>query len=117
MAGLWHCLWQDIIDKEALNMAQKLLEGLNEEQIAKVKACKNQEELLSLAKEEGVELSEDQLAAVAGGGCCSDSTRIPIVCPDCGNRNVDDLTILGNQNERYFDCTCHKCGRKWRLYC
>ena len=29
---------------------QELLKGLTEEQIAKVKACKNQEELIELAK-------------------------------------------------------------------
>ena len=32
-------------------MRQELLKGLTEEQIAKVKACKNQEELLAIAKE------------------------------------------------------------------
>ena len=37
-------------------MKEELLKGLTEEQIAKVKACKNQEEILQLAKEEGIEL-------------------------------------------------------------
>ena len=41
-------------------MKQDLLKGLNKEQIAKVKACNNQEELLQLAKDEGVELSDEQ---------------------------------------------------------
>ena len=50
-------------------MKQELLKGLTEEQIAKVKTCKNQEELLKLAKEEGIELSDEQLQAVNGGGC------------------------------------------------
>ena len=31
-------------------MKQELLKGLTEEQIAKIKACKNNEELLKLAK-------------------------------------------------------------------
>ena len=48
---------------------EKLLKGLTEEQISKVKACKTQEELLALAKQEGVELSEEQLSAVSGGAC------------------------------------------------
>ena len=39
-----------------------------EEQIAKVKACKDQEEVLALAKAEGIELSEEQLEAVVGVG-------------------------------------------------
>ena len=38
-------------------MKQELLKGLTKEQIAKVKACKNHEELLELAKKEGIELS------------------------------------------------------------
>ena len=50
-------------------MKKELLNGLTEEQIAKVKACKNQEELLKLAKEEGVELTDEQLAAISGGSC------------------------------------------------
>ena len=54
-------------------MKQELLKGLTEEQIAKVKVCKNGEELLKLAKEEGVELSDEQLEAVNGGGCSSDN--------------------------------------------
>jgi bacteriocin-like protein len=50
-------------------MKQDLLKGLTEEQIAKVKECKNQEELLKLAKAEGIELNDEQLAAISGGAC------------------------------------------------
>jgi len=50
-------------------MKEELLKGLTEEQIAKVKACKNQEELLTLAKEEGAELTDEQLKAISGGFC------------------------------------------------
>ena len=52
-------------------MKKELLKGLTDEQIEKVKACKNQEELLNLAKEEGVELTSEQIEAVSGGGCFS----------------------------------------------
>ena len=52
-------------------MKQELLKGLTEEQIARVKACKNHEELLKLAKEEDVELTAEQLATISGGGACS----------------------------------------------
>ena len=34
----------------------------------KAKACKTPEELLSLAKKEGIELSNEQLEAISGGG-------------------------------------------------
>ena len=66
-------------------MARKgLLKGLSEEQIAKAKSCKNNSELLELAKKEGVELSQEQLAAISGGAC-SDSTKEK----DNGRRKID----------------------------
>lgn len=42
-------------------------EDLSPELQEKVKACKTAEELFALAKEEGVELTEDQLETIAGG--------------------------------------------------
>ena len=62
-------------------MKKELLNGLSEEQIEKVKACKNPEELFRLAKEEDIELTEEQLAAINGGACSS----IRITCPWCGS--------------------------------
>ena len=90
-------------------MKEELLKGLSEEQIAKVKACKNQEELLKLAKEEGMELSDEQLSAVSGGGACSVISEVgdyvnPFDCPKCGaNHPKKD----GNTY------TCEKCGYTW----
>ena len=65
-------------------MKEELLKGLSEEQIAKVKACKNQEELLALAREEDIELTDEQLEAINGGGCNSLSGT---ACPKCGANN------------------------------
>ena len=53
-------------------MKKELLKGLNEEQIAKVEACDDVRDLLQLAKDEGVELTPEQLEAVSGGGCSDD---------------------------------------------
>lgn len=50
-------------------MRKELLKGLTEEQIAKVKACENSSDLLQLARDEGVELTEEQLTAISGGAC------------------------------------------------
>ena len=50
-------------------MRKELLKGLTEEQIKKVEACKSSEEILALAKAEGVQLSDEQLEAVSGGAC------------------------------------------------
>lgn len=41
---------------------------LTPEQQAKAKACKTPEEILALAKSEGVELTDEQLDGVTGGG-------------------------------------------------
>ena len=90
-------------------MKKELLEGLTEEQIAKVKACKNAEELLKLAEEEDVKLTDEQLAAISGGGACSVVSDIgdylnPSDCPKCGSNNVKK-----DGNYR----TCKKCGYEW----
>ena len=50
-------------------MKNELLKGLSDEQIAKAKACKSSDELLALAKKEGIELTNEQLEAVSGGAC------------------------------------------------
>ena len=63
-------------------MKNELLNNLTEEQIAKVKQCKSSDELLKLAREEGVLLSDEQLEAVSGGGCGDDD--------EDKNKNKDD---------------------------
>ena len=90
-------------------MKKELLKGLTEEQIKKVKQCKNHDELLALAKEEGIELTDEQLTAITGGGACSVVSDIgdrinPFDCPKCGaNRPIKDGKKL----------TCQKCGYVW----
>ena len=89
-------------------MKKELLKGLNEEQIAKAKSCKSQEELLKLAKEEGVELTSEQIEAVSGGGCFSS-----MKCPNCGSkdcRKVRDYQISGCSTYK-----CNSCGHEWSL--
>ena len=53
-------------------MRKELLKGLTEDQIKKVRACDDVNDLLQLAKDEGVELNDEQLAAVNGGACTSE---------------------------------------------
>ena len=48
-------------------MKKELLKGLTDEQIKKVEACKSPDEILALAKAEGIELTDEQLEAVSGG--------------------------------------------------
>ena len=47
---------------------QDVFSKLTEEQKKKFENCKTPEELLALAKDEGFELTDDQLEALSGGG-------------------------------------------------
>ena len=47
----------------------ELLKGLTKEQKEKLENCKNTEEMLKIAREEGIELTDEQLEAVTGGFC------------------------------------------------
>ena len=93
-------------------MKQELLKGLSEEQIAKVKACQNSEDLLVLAKEEGVELTDEQLEAVSGG--CTTPVEKPIICESCHSDQVEKELIRTNISSMTY-CTCKACGHKWIL--
>ena len=90
-------------------MKKELLKGLSDEQIAKVKACNNHEELLKLAKEDGIELSNEQLETISGGGACSVISDIgdkinPSDCPKCGANGPKK-----DGDKR----VCKKCGHVW----
>ncbi len=95
-------------------MNKELLEGLTEEQIKRVKECKNSQELLALAKEEGYALTDEQLSAVSGGGCLStDAPDLSKTCPKCGRsvqgRYVGRKSYYGLVYE--FNC---ECGYSWK---
>lgn len=88
-------------------MNKELLKGLSEAQIEKLKACKNQEEVLALAKEEGIDLTDEQLEAVSGGTTClvqevGDTRK---TCPECGSKNVITLA------QQYL--LCNDCKYRW----
>ena len=94
-------------------MREELLKGLTEEQIKKVEACKSSEEILNLAKAEGVELNEEQLAAVSGGGCFDGFKKRK--CPECGSSNLDVAGSEKVSGHEYTILKCKKCGNKWRM--
>lgn len=55
---------------------------LTPEQKAKAKGCTSAEELLAVAREEGYELSDDELEQIAGGiswGCIGDCNLADLV--------------------------------------
>ena len=93
-------------------MKEELLKGLTEEQIAKLKACKNSDEMLAIASEEGVELSEEQLEVVNGGSACDTHTE----CPKCGSTNVKSESwhhTGPRYDNQYWKCFCNDCGSSW----
>ena len=88
-------------------MREELLKGLTEEQIKKVETCKSSEEILSLAKAEGVEFSDEQLEAVSGG-CGSHKKN---VCVKCGKAPFRVLRWYNGKNDRvHVYYYCEKCG-------
>ena len=95
-------------NEEVTTMRKELLKGLSEEQIKKVEACKSSEEILSLAKAEGIELTDEQLEVVSGGGCF-----YTIKCIKCGSDNLSDEYKEINHKE-YRKFKCNNCGHKWR---
>ena len=52
-------------------MDKSAFENLNEETRAKLVAAKTPEEILEIAKSEGIKLSEEDLEMVSGGGAWS----------------------------------------------
>ncbi len=96
-------------------MREDLLKGLTKEQIARVKACKTQEELLKLAKEEGVQLNDEQLEAVNGGGC--NSATKPTHCPRCNSTNIryESCKHEMSFSDYYYKCKCKDCYYKWEV--
>ena len=96
-------------------MREELLKGLTEEQIAKLNECNSAEEILSLAKEEGVTLSDEQLEAVSGGGCIGRDPE----CPECGSKNLKTTYSKGEEiygygnTSTHVDFKCKDCGHKW----
>lgn len=91
-------------------MNEELLKGLSQEQIEKARKCKTTEELVILAKEEGVSLTDEQLAAVSGG-ICSD-TGVTVKCPKC-NTKFSDEVYKGSREYVMGEFTCPKCGHKF----
>ena len=80
---------------------KELLSGLSETQIKRIQKCQSQEEVLALAKEEGIELTEEQLAAVSGG--CGTGPA----CPECGS---PDTKHVGHYTALF---ECQNCGHKF----
>ena len=96
-------------------MRKDLLKGLTPEQIERVKKCKSPEELLVLAKAEGVELTSEQLEVVSGGGKCQ--TTPEAECKRCGSKDIKiKRQSTGVLFDYQFECTCRNCGNIFYIF-
>jgi len=91
--------------------AEELLKGLSREQLEKARSCKDNEELLKLAQEEGIELSDDQLEAVNGG--CGENQQVSFECPICGSSDVLAEAGWDRNSRDIYKCHCNHCGHNW----
>ena len=90
-------------------MKPDLLKGLTKEQTKKFRACKTHEEMLKAAKEEGIELTQEQLEAISGGGLCSDGGFDNGGCPKC----FYDTTYYYYNEQGQKVNYCDYCDYEW----
>ncbi len=99
-----------------LNEALKgMWDSLTDEQREKAKACKSMDELTALAGKLGVELPDETLDKVAGGGDVVDYNNLTVAgwnCPHCGeSEEKEDYGHGFNDNQRLMKCL--KCNNFW----
>lgn len=78
------------------------LSNMTPEQVERARACKDAAELAEFAKSEGIELTDEQLAAVSGG--VVKGWDEPPNCMYCGSDNTE-FTGHGVK--------CHNCGKEF----
>ena len=87
------------------------LDKLNDPEVReKLKTTKTPEDILAIAKEDGYELSDEELAEISGGWGVSAEDLLP-QCPSCGSYEVAMSTIFGSPGATR--CSCSKCGYTW----
>ena len=94
-------------------MKKELLEGLTQEQLEKASRCKNEAELLELAKQEGVELTDSQLESVNGGACQSFKQTVQDTCPMCSALTTGEYEET-TPGDGHYHFICKSCGYEWR---
>ena len=97
-------------------MREELLKGLTDAQREKAKNCHSREELLKMAQEEGVELNDEQLAAVSGGCTAANPPRPEhVTCTNCGASTVDLQYQVKTANGYYWEYKCRRCGVTFKV--
>lgn len=67
------------------------------------------EDVLSLAREEGIELSDESLGQISGGWGADDSDCPP--CPKCHSTKVTRERLDGHESPKVY--VCLSCGHVW----
>ena len=93
-------------------MRKDLVKGLTDEQIEKASRCHSEAELLALAKEEGIELTDEQLAAVSGCACDPHQQFRTRECPQCGEQMQGEFVETTPGDGKYH-FICKHCGFGW----
>lgn len=72
----------------------------------KAKECNSPEEILALAKKEGIKLTEEQLESITGGSAWSGAKEYSVTCNICGTKTIID----DPDNPPTW---CPSCGRRF----
>ena len=83
-------------------------EDMTPEQLEEAKALQTPEEMLAYARDNGIDLTDEEMDAIAGGGAYDDGSKI---CPHCGSCK----TVLkqDRDNRKLYYRLCHSCGRRF----
>ena len=88
-------------------MKEELLKGLTEGQIAKLAKCQSNEEVLEVAKEEGIDLTNEQLEAAYDSCGYNRNVR----CPICNSYNTERKESASFDTDVRFHCK--SCDYSW----
>lgn len=84
------------------------IENFTPEQVERAKACKTAEELFALAKQEGVELTDEQLDQVSGGSDWNPLDEVEAIlnsgCPRCHCETVLLTELDGKPAYKCANC-------------
>lgn len=83
------------------------IDDLTAEQRQKLETAKTPEEVLALAKEEGYELNEEEMAQISGGGW---GGSLP-TCPKCGSADVSLEQLEPHMG--MLSHVCNNCNYTW----
>ena len=78
-------------------------EDMTPEQLEEAKALQTPEEMLAYARDNGIDLTDEEMDVVAGGGgfWFEDKSK----CPSCGSKNIRNFGTNGKFK------TCNDCRR------